>query len=189
MPIHLIFEGAELSGKSFLMSQIYPILESKNFTSDNFLNGCFWINSDIGIFGTQYGTKVIQEYIKIAEILKGKPILFEKFHLSDMVYKEQSGQEVIDYSAVEERLKKLGFKIVLTVFEENPALIKQRLKDRIKLYPHYRRIAKPPEYYIKQQRLYLDLIKKSSLPYKIVKLQSFSEDETAELFKWLSIDK
>lgn len=189
MSIHLIFEGAELSGKSFLISQIYPVLENKNSTSDNFLDGCFWINCDIGVFGSPYGSKLIQKYIEMAEILKDRPILFEKFHLSDIVYREQSNQKVIDYSLVEERLKELDFKIVLTVFEEDPVLIEQRLKDRIKLYPHYQRIAKNPQYYIEQQRRYRNWIKKTTLPYKEIELQSFNTNEIEELFNWLALNK
>lgn len=189
MLTHLIFEGAELSGKSFLMSKIYPVLESKNFTSDNFLDGCFWINSDIGIFGTHYGPEIVQKYVEMADILKDKPVLFEKLHLSDTVYKRQLRLEVFDYSEIEKKLKSLDFKIILTTFEEDSTLIEKRLKDRLRLYPHYQRITKEPLYYIEQQRLYLDLVKKSSLPYKEVKLQNFLEEETAELFDWLSVNK
>ena len=37
---HLIFEGAELSGKSWIMSQIYNYLEPKYNQSKDILDGC-----------------------------------------------------------------------------------------------------------------------------------------------------
>ena len=48
---HLIFEGCELVGKSYLISKIYDFLEKKYNKNKNILDGCHWINSDIGIFG------------------------------------------------------------------------------------------------------------------------------------------
>ena len=50
---HLIFEGAELSGKSWLISQVYNYLEPKYNQSDFILDGCNWFNCDVGIYGTK----------------------------------------------------------------------------------------------------------------------------------------
>lgn len=184
MSTHLIFEGAELSGKSFLMSQIYPILEDRGSTSKNFLNGCFWINSDIGVFGSVQGEAMINKYLEIAEILKDKSIMFEKFHLSDMAYKVQSGVAVPSYSDVEAKLASLQFKIVLTTFDEKKELIQTRLEQRLKLYPHYQKIAREPKFYIAQQQIYKQLVKKSSLPYLEITLRKFTRDEIQPLLEW-----
>ena len=82
----LIFEGAELVGKSFVMSQIYDYLEQKYNTQPKILDGCHWFNCDVGIFGTPYGKPVIDRYIQLLEVLADKNVLFEKFHLTDKVY-------------------------------------------------------------------------------------------------------
>lgn len=44
---HIIFEGAELVGKSYIMSRIYDFLEEKYNKNRNILDGCHWFNSDI----------------------------------------------------------------------------------------------------------------------------------------------
>ena len=59
---HLIFEGAELAGKSWIMSQIYDQLEPKYNKNKVVLDGCHWFNSDVGIFGTEFGRPVIDHY-------------------------------------------------------------------------------------------------------------------------------
>lgn len=70
-PQHLIFEGVELAGKSFIMSQIYnflePTLSSKN---KHILDGCHWFNCDVGVFGGPEGKSLIKNYLKIAQDLK-----------------------------------------------------------------------------------------------------------------------
>ena len=186
MNLHLIFEGPELSGKSYLISRIYPILEPKHASSNNILEGCFWINSDIGILGTQWGKQIVDKYVEMAEILKEKPILFEKLHISDKVYGQLFKGEILDYKKTEERLERMNFKIVFTTFREDLELIKKRLKERISLYPHYARIAKPPDFYIKQQNLYRQMLKSSSLPILEVDLSDFPPDSYRKVIDWAS---
>jgi len=72
MPIHLIFEGAELTGKSFIISQVYDFIEKKYNTNRNILNGCHWFNLDIGIFGSKYASQYIKQYLAILSLLKRK---------------------------------------------------------------------------------------------------------------------
>ena len=59
MAQHLIFEGAELSGKSWVMAQIYKRLEPAGATSSDVLNGCYWFNCDLGFFGTAPAGKIL----------------------------------------------------------------------------------------------------------------------------------
>lgn len=185
MPHHLIFEGAELSGKSFLMSQIYDFLEKKYNESGDILDGCLWFNCDVGIFGTKYGKLCLQKYLEMAKILSAKNILFEKFHLSDKIYHRLFKKEGLDYSAEEKKLKALNFKIVLTTFKEDKKLLQKRIKDRLNLYPHYRRILQNPEFYIQQQQEYLKEIKKSSLPYLIIEMDKMPNKKYKKILKWL----
>ena len=50
---NIIFEGPELVGKSYLMSQIYDYLEPKYNSGGKIMDGCHWFNCDVGIFGTE----------------------------------------------------------------------------------------------------------------------------------------
>lgn len=184
---HLIFEGAELSGKSFLMSQVYPILETAGSSPENFLDGCFWINCDIGVMGGDYGEPMLKKYVEIADILKDRSIMFEKLHLTDMVYRTMNGKPLPDYSEIETKLVSLGFKIVLTTFNQHEDLIKVKLADRLSQFPHYEKIARDPEFYFRQQELYKEFIKKSRLPYIEINLHNYSPDEIKPLFDWLNI--
>ena len=85
---HLIFEGAELSGKSWLMSQIYNFLEPKYNQSGFILDGCHWFNCDVGVYGGNNSKNFVQTYIKVFEQVKERNLIIEKFHLSDLVYQK-----------------------------------------------------------------------------------------------------
>ncbi len=183
MPIHLIFEGAELSGKSYLMSRLYTQLESEHFTSPNILDGCIWINSDVGVFGGEHGPSIVLKYVEIAEELKEKNLMFEKLQISDKAYQKIYNGIDLDYSKIEERLNKLNFKIVFTTFREDPELIKKRLSDRLALYPHYERIKKAPDFYIEQQRAYRELVKESALPCFEIDMSEIV-DKSSEILSW-----
>jgi len=186
MAHHLIFEGAELSGKSWVMSQVYNFLESKYQQNDNILDGCHWFNCDVGIFGTKEGKGVIKNYVKIFKELKDKNIIVEKLYLADKIYNRLYNKKKIGYRCIEKKLKKLDFKIVLLTFPEDKSLLERRLQDRINLYPHYERIAKQAQFYIEQQRLYLKKIKKSKLPYIIIEAGEFPDETiTPKILEWL----
>ena len=164
----IIFEGAELSGKSYLMSQVYNHIEPKYNTDGKILDGCHWFNCDVGLYGTEHGQTVVNKYLELLESLKNLNIILEKFHITEYVYQKLYNNQEYDFSEVETRLKKLDAKIILTSFQEDEDLIKKRLEDRINLYPHYAKIAQEPAEYIKQQQEYLDIIKQSKLDYLIV---------------------
>jgi hypothetical protein len=183
---HLIFEGAELTGKSWLMSQIYGYLEPKYNKSDFVLDGCHWFNCDIGIYGTDHGRPVIKSYLKIFRELKNHNLLVEKLHLSDIVYNRLHRKKEINYRDIERQLKKLRFKIILITLPPDKKIIQARINDRLKLYPHYKRILRRPEWYIEQQRQYLKEIKKTSLPYLIIKTSRLPDKKlTKKILNWI----
>jgi len=185
-PQHLIFEGAELAGKSWLMSQIYDQLEPKYNQSGYLLDGCHWFNCDVGIYGTKYGKPIIESYLKIFSVLKNKNLLVEKFNLSDIVYNRLHRQKEINYRNINRELKKLNFKIILITFPANKKIIRGRIADRLKLYPHYERILRKPEWYIKQQEEYLKEIKKTGLPYLIIETKKLPDNNlTNKILKWI----
>lgn len=165
---HLIFEGAELAGKSWLMSQVYEYLEPKYNRNKNVLDGCHWFNCDIGIYGTEKGAPVINHYLKIFEELADKNLIIEKLHLSDIVYNRLHRKIEVDYQKTEKRLHDLNFKIILCTFPEDKKLLEKRIKDRLNLYPHYEAILQKSEWYIEQQHEYIKEIEKTKLPYLIV---------------------
>ena len=184
--VHLIFEGAELSAKSFLISTIYPILEKRDHTSPNVLDGCLWFNSDVGVFGTDHGQAMVEKYVEMAEVLQNKNILFEKLHISDDVYHLMyTGESRLAPTEIEKKLSAMNFKIVLTTFREDEALIAKRLEVRLKQYPHYGRIAKPVSFYIAQQELYKTAVKSSSLPYLEVDMSDLDPTNAQKILDWV----
>jgi len=186
-PHHLIFEGAELAGKSWLMSKIYDRLEPKYNKSGYLLDGCHWFNCDVGVYGTDRGRPIIKSYLKIFAELKNKNLLVEKFHLSDIVYNRLHRHREINYKNIEQQLKKLGFKIILITLPPDKKIIQERINGRLKLYPHYERILRKPEWYIKQQEEYLKEIKKTSLPYLIIKTKKLPDNNlTKKILQWLN---
>jgi len=186
MSCHLIFEGAELSGKSWVMSQIYNELEPSGATSANVLDGCYWLNCDLGFFGTELAPAMIKNYLAIFKTLEKKNILAEKFILSALVYGELYGAGKINGKKLAARLKKMNFKIILLTFPEDPELIAKRLADRLNLYPNYRRIAKAPEFYLKQQQLYKKYLAASALDHLVLEVSKFPDQEAVDkIKKWL----
>ena len=143
----IIFEGAELAGKSWLMSQVYDYLEPKYNQEGILLNGCHWFNCDVGIYGTEYGKPVIKSYLDIFTTLRRKNLLIEKFFISDIVYNRLHRKINIDYFNTEQRLQELDFRIILIKFPEDEELLKKRIQDRLKLYPQYERILHNPKWY------------------------------------------
>ncbi|NCF75020.1 MAG: hypothetical protein GWO87_00855 [Xanthomonadaceae bacterium] len=183
---HIIFEGAELAGKSFLMSQIYDYLEPKYNKNKKVLDGCHWFNCDVGVYGTKYGKPVIKNYLKIFQELKNKNLLIEKFYISDKIYNRLNNYREVKYKEIERKLFGLNFKIILVVFPENKRILEKRIEDRLNLYPHYERILRNYKWYIKQQKEYLKETKKSKLPYFIVETKKLPDNNlTKKILKWI----
>ena len=164
---HLIFEGAELVGKSFLISQIYNQLEKEQHTHPKILDGCHWFNCDLGFFGTNHTKKIINEYVDILKILKSKNTIFEKFHLSDIVYNQIYNHKKINYIAQEKVLAKLSAKLILVTVNKE-SVFAERIADRLRNVPHYKRIAQSPADYWQMQEKYLEVYHNSKLPKLIV---------------------
>jgi thymidylate kinase len=189
-PKHIIFEGAELSGKSWLMSQVYDYLEPKYNKNRVILDGCHWFNCDVGVYGTKHGKPVIQHYCKILEELKNKNVLLEKFYISDIVYNRLHRNKEIKYNLIEKFLIKNNFKIVLCVFPDDEKILKQRIKERLSLYPHYERILREPSWYIEQQKEYLKEIKKTKLPCLVIEASKFPDFKLVkEILSWIGEGK
>jgi len=182
---HLIFEGCELVGKSYLISKIYDFLEKKYNKNKNILDGCHWINSDIGIFGGEKSKPIINGYIEILKDLKNENVIFEKFHISDIVYQKMYHNKKIDYKKEEKLLSDLNTKIILLTVKPDKKLFEKRLNDRLNLYPHYKRIIKSPNWYIKQQKEYKKEIKKTKLPYIEIDTTNLPTNNWEDILKWL----
>lgn len=165
---NIIFEGPELAGKSYLMSQVFDYLEPKYNTGGKIMDGCHWFNCDVGIFGTKFGQIALTKYLELMEEINDTNVMVEKFHLTEAVYQKIYQNKDFDFTDIENRLKTIKAKVILVTFDENEDLIKKRLQDRLNLYPHYDRIAQQPQDYLKQQRVYTELIKSSQLEYLIV---------------------
>jgi len=182
----IIFEGAELTGKSWIMSQVYNAIEPKHRKSKNILDGCNWFNADNGVFGTENSLGVINGYLKIFEALKTRNIIVEKFILSDEIYQKLHNGLEVDYSQQKDKLLELGFKIVLITFKEDKELIKKRIQDRLNLYPHYEEILQSVDWYINQQKEYKKKIKSSGLPYLIVETNVLPDDKiVSDILNWI----
>ncbi len=173
----IIFEGSELTGKSYLMSQVYNYLEPKYNTGGKILDGCHWFNCDVGIYGTRYGKIALEKYVELIEELSDANIIMEKLHLTEAVYQKLYNNIDFNFSNIEDRLKKVGAKIVITIYNEDKILIKKRLKDRLDLYPHYKKIAQKAEKYIEQQKMYLKLLEKSKLDYLIINTSKLPDNK------------
>jgi hypothetical protein len=185
-PYHLIFEGAELAGKSWLMSQVYDRLEPKYNKSKVILDGCHWFNCDVGIYGTEHGRPVIEHYLEIFRELHDHNLLIEKFHLSDIVYNRLHFKREVDYGEVEKILEDMDFKIIFVTFPEESGLLKKRIHDRLNVYPHYERILRDPEWYIAQQREYRREIKKSKLPVLTVETRTLPDyGQVDKILEWI----
>jgi len=185
MPHHLIFEGPELSGKSWLIAQVYNFIEKKYNKEKSVLDGCHWFNCDNSIFGTKYGKFCINKYMEIFDELTEKNLILEKFHISDIVYNRIFRNVKIDYSKEEKELQKLNAKIILCVFKENQDLLKKRINERSQSCIHFKRVAKTPEWYINQQQEYLKEIKKTKLPYLIVDMTEIPNNKHLDILNWI----
>ena len=69
---------------------------------------------------------------------------------------------------------------------ENENIIKQRIRDRLNLYPHYESILHKPDWYIKQQREYEKELAKDKLPYLIIETDILPDNGLLDkVLKWI----
>lgn len=187
MPVRLIFEGPELAGKSWVMSRVYDRLEATHNLSRVLLDGCHWFNADIGVWGAPEGRAVLNGYLKIFAALSDRNLLVEKFHLTHRVNRRLLFQRTIGVAAIEHRLAALGFKIVHLRLPADEAVIKARLADRLRLYPHYARIAHEPAWYLRVQQPAFDrAVKSSQLPALTLDTATFPDETLPEkILVWI----
>jgi len=81
-----------------------------------------------------------------------------------LVYNQIYNNKNINYKSQEQKLLELGFKIILIKFKPDKKLLKNRIQDRLNLYPHYKNIQKTSEWYIDQQKKYEKAVESSVLP-------------------------
>ncbi len=175
-----------MSGKSWLMSQVYDYLEPRYNRNKVILDGCHWFNCDVGVYGTENGKAVVRDYLKILKTLEGSNLILEKFHLSDIIYNRLHWQVEVDFREEEEFLKSLNFKIILVLLPPDRNELERRIKDRLGLYPHYERILRDPEWYLAQQSEYLKEIGKTSLPHLIIETEKLPDQKLVEkILKWI----
>ncbi|MFW0837403.1 MAG: hypothetical protein ACKKL5_00170 [Candidatus Komeilibacteria bacterium] len=182
----LIFEGAELTGKSFIISQVYDYLEKKYNSHPHILNGCHWLNCDIGIFGTISGRQAIEHYVDLLADLPAENMILEKLYWSDKVYQKLYNNKEVNYDKIEERLLSLGARVILTTVQPSEELWAKRLADRLSLYPHYKRIKQTPKQYTRQQEIYQDIARHSKLPSLTIDLTTLPDPEAVDtILHWL----
>ena len=186
MPHHLIFEGAELAGKSWLMSQVYDTLEPKYNQRKYILDGCHWFNCDVGVYGTKQGASVIKHYLEIFKELRDRNILVEKLHLADLIYNRLHQNKEIDYTEIEKELAELNFKTILICFPEDEDIIQKRIQDRLNIYPHYEKILRSPKWYIGQQQEYRKELQKSTLESLIIETTTLPDPKLSKkILNWI----
>lgn len=183
---HIIFEGPELAGKTWIMQQIYNHLEPKYNTSKVRLDGCYWLPSDIGVFGSVHGRAIIKSYLEIFKELENSNYIMEKLHISDIVYSRIHRGVEEDYSKEEKILNDLNFKIVLITYPDDEMIVQERIKGRLDIYSHYENILQKPGWYLKQREEYLNEVKKTKLPYKIFETTKLPDEKLVNnILEWL----
>lgn len=171
------------------MSQVYNHLEPKYNQNKNILDGCHWFNCDVGVFGLPEGSKVISGYMSIFKTLAERNIIVEKFQIADLVYNKLYNGVKKDYDQVELELTRMNFKTILITLPEDLVQLKKRIEDRLNLYPHYKRILKEAEWYLRQQTLYREEIAKSRLPFLEIATTELPDDKLVKkILNWIGED-
>jgi len=180
---HLIFEGAELTGKSFTIQGVWNALEQQNNSGQGVMDGCIWFNADVGVYGTKDGWPLIQHYLDIINTLSHKNLIFEKFHLTQHLYTKNSNTQRVE--GVENILLEHDFRLIITTVQPQEEKIQQKLDERLKSMPAYQRIARTPKEYLEMQENYLKLVKKSKLPSLILDNTDLPNNNAEKVLKWI----
>ncbi len=182
----LIFEGAELVGKSTLTSATYQRLVHAYTSSNQILDGCYYLYCDIGVFSTPLARDYLFHMAKIIELMKQRNVVLDKFHLSDEVYQDEYHGKVVSHRWVEDEiLRPLDTRIILvTVSEEH---LEQRLQQRLKSDPHYALIKKPFDFYKRMQERYLQKIQDTTLECLQVDGALPPEENVTKILAWANM--
>lgn len=181
---HLIFEGAELTGKSTTIYGVWNTLEKKYNSGIGVLDGCTWINADIGLFGTKDGWPFIKAYLRLFRSIAHRNIIVEKFHITNYIYTHSTDRRL--FKDIEKTLADLHFKIILTTVQPDPNAIRQKLNTRLHDSPSYKRIAHDPLWYTETQEQYLKLITESRLPSITIDNSILPNKNSTKILTWLN---
>ena len=179
----LIFEGAELVGKSTLTSATYQRLVHAYTSSNEILDGCYYLYCDIGIFSTPLARDYIFHMAKIVELMKQRNVVLDKFHLADEVYQQEYRGKTVSHRWVEDEiLRPLGTRMILvTVSEEH---LEERLQQRLRSDPHYALIKKKFDFYKRMQERYLQAIQHTTLEWLMVDGAIPPEENVTRILSW-----
>jgi thymidylate kinase len=182
----LIFEGAELVGKSTLTSAMYQRLVHAYTSSNEILDGCYYLYCDIGIFSTPLARDYIFHMAKIVELMKERNVVMDKFHLADEVYQKEYRGKTISHRWVEDEiLRPLGTRMILITVSEDH--LEQRLQQRLKSDPHYALIKKPFDFYKRMQERYLQAIQHTTLDWLLVDGTIPPEENVTRILAWANM--
>ena len=179
----LIFEGAELVGKSTLTSATYQRLVHAYTSSNQILDGCYYLYCDIGVFSTPLARDYLFHMAKIVELMRYHNVVLDKFHLADEVYQQEYRGKKVSHRWVEEDiLGPLGTRIVLVTLSEDK--LEERLQQRLKTDPHYALIQKPFDFYKRMQERYLQAIQNTTLEWLQVDGALPPEENVTRILAW-----
>jgi len=182
----LIFEGAELVGKSTLTSATYQRIVHAYTSSNEILDGCYYLYCDIGIFSTPLARDYIYHMAKIVELMKQRNVVLDKFHLSDEVYQQEYRGRMVSHRWVEDEiLRPLDTRVILVTLSKEH--LEQRLQQRLQSDPHYALIQKPLDFYTRMQDRYLHTIQNTSLDCITVDGAAPPEENVTRILKWANM--
>ena len=182
----LIFEGAELVGKSTLTAATYQRLVHAYTSSNEILDGCYYLYCDIGIFSTSLAREYIFHMAKIIELMKERNVVLDKFHLADEVYQKEYRGKTVSHQWVEDQiLRPLGTRMILITVSEDH--LEQRLQERLKSDPHYALIKKPFDFYKRMQERYLQAIQHTTLDWLLVDGAMPPEENVTRILAWANM--
>ena len=179
----IIFEGAELVGKSTLTSATYQRLVHEYTTSNEILDGCYYLYCDIGVFSTPLARDYLYHMAKIIELMRRCNVVVDKFHLADEVYQAEYRGITVAHRWVEhEILRPLDTRLVLVTVDAEH--LEQRLEQRLRSDPHYALIQKPLDFYLRMQQRYQQAIEQTTLAWMRVDGARPVEENVTEVLAW-----
>lgn len=182
-PYHIIFEGSELTGKSYTIHPVWNQIEKENNSGQGIMDGCHWFNTDIGILGTIDGWGLIDKYIEIAQSISHRNIIFEKFHFTNLIYSKEDNFEL--FQQADQRLADLNFRLVLTTVSPEERIFSDRIRERLVTNKSYQRVVKKPAWYVDTQQNYRQLLKKTNLPAIEIDNTQIPNDNATKILHWL----
>ncbi|MFI5273789.1 MAG: hypothetical protein ACHQ4H_12215 [Ktedonobacterales bacterium] len=179
----LIFEGAELVGKSTLTAATYQRIVHAYTTSNEILDGCYYLYCDIGVFSTPLARDYIYHMAKIVELMKHRNVVMDKFHIADEVYQLEYRDKAVSHRWVEDDiLRALDTRVVLVTV--SPEHLEQRLRQRLESDPHYALIQKGIDFYIRMQERYQAAISQTTLHWLEVDGAAPVEANVSRVLAW-----